>query len=217
VADFGTSRVTRLGDDGRFADLVYYDRRVLEEPTAMRFAGDALWVVGDDTRNLVHVDVDGGELSSTVAGDGAIPWPLAVALDPAGQRAVVTAASAPVGERFPVWSLPTAERIDAFAGRELDHVRGIELGFRGGVYVNTTDAVVHYRPAAVIDGTPMGPVEPERVLTLPGVGRLEIGPDAALYAAAQGGLLRLDDDATGFEPVAGPELSIRSFAFLVHE
>jgi hypothetical protein len=195
---------------------VYFDRAVLEEPSALRLVSDVLWVVGNDSRNLVGLDPHDGELLEAVAGDGSIPWPLTLALDPSGEYAFVTATSGEVGKQIQIWSLESGQRVGSFGGSELDHLLGIEVGCRGGVHVSTTDAVVRYRPSSVDRGTPIGPFEVERVLPLDGARRLKMGPDGNIYVTAEAGLFRLNDEATRFEPVHAPTgLALRSFDFVL--
>jgi hypothetical protein len=214
VANFGTGSVNRYDARGRFVEVVYFDRRVLEEPTALHLAEGALWVLGNDTKNLVAIDPNGAGMLAMVGGDSSIPWPLALAIDSTGSRAFITATAAPEGERVQVWDLESGRRVDAFGGSELGEVLGVELGCRGAAYVSTTDAVIRYRPRALVDGVPMGPFEAERTFELPGARRLRVGPDGHIYAAAQAGLVRLNADATAFEPVeASAGMSLRAFAF----
>ena len=54
---FGRGDINRYDlVSGAMADVFYWDTRMLEEPVDLEFRGDQLFVLGNDTKNLVEID-----------------------------------------------------------------------------------------------------------------------------------------------------------------
>jgi len=58
-AGFGRGDINRYDTDGNITDVFWCDTRLLEEPVELVFSAERLYVLGNDTKNLVEIDVHG--------------------------------------------------------------------------------------------------------------------------------------------------------------
>ncbi len=182
---FGRGDINRydLGS-GAMADTFYWDTRTLEEPVELEFRGEHLFVLGNDTKNLVEIDRDGrfvrelGYPTMRGAQDFVID----------GDFAYVATESHPtLGSAIQVWNLTTGTLERHFAAYdEIAFASGLTLrdgvllvsDFERGTIVRF-DLATGRSLGALVEGTLL-PVE------------IDIGPDGALYVLDLKGLHRYD-------------------------
>jgi hypothetical protein len=196
TAGFGRGDVVRY-DRARAAmvDVFYWDTTVLEEPVELAFRGDELFVLGNDTKNVVVVDRSGMMVRE-------LGWPTMraaqdFALDGASLW-VATEHHPELGSALQQWSLTSGELIDHFGtSDELLFASSLALTEQW-IYVSdlARGSVVRFdrtrravADVVIEDGALLAPVE------------LGFGPDGALYVLDARGLWRHDPDAGALDAV----------------
>jgi len=184
-AGFGRGDINRYDlATGEINDVFYWDTVVLEEPVELEFAGDHLYVLGNDTKNLVEIDRDGQFVRE-------LGYPLLrgaqdFVID--GARAYVATEHHPtLGASLQVWNLDSGTLERSFATfDEVSFASGLTL-HEGTLLVSDLErgTITRFDPATgdnlgVLATGLAAPVE------------IDIGPDGALYALDLGGLHRLD-------------------------
>lgn len=183
AAGFGRGDVVRYESTGAMMDVFYWDTRLLEEPVELEFEGDHLFVLGNDTKNLVELDVNGAVVRSF--GDpmmrGAQDFVIA------GDVVYVATESHPtLGSAIQVWDIATGTLLRHFgASDEVAFAAGIALeGDRLFVTDFERNRVVQFDPAGnylgvLVEGL-SAPVD------------VDFGPDGDLYVLDAAGLHRFD-------------------------
>lgn len=183
-AGFGRGDINRYDGDGRMMGVFYWDTRLLEEPVELEFRGDHLFVLGNDTQNLVEIDATGrfvrelGYPTMRGAQDFVLDGHLAY---------VATEHHPQLGAALQVWDLDTGALVRSFG--TLD-----EVAFASGLVLHEQTLLVsdlergtitRFDPATganlgvIADGL-AAPVE------------LDLGPDGRLYALDVTGLHAFD-------------------------
>lgn len=214
VADFQEGRITRRPADGGPAALLFHDSILLEEPVRLLLQGSTLYALGNDTMNLVAIDLDSGKSVGSF-GWPHMRFPHDVALGP-GDRAYVAMEPNSTGGVIQVWNTVRGELVKSFAPpQEVELASGITLGPDGLLYVSDWfgDRILRYDT---------GTLRLKDVFVPPGhlrnPGALQHGPDGRLYVLASGELLRFDGKSGAFVDVfvksgSGGMVAPRGFAF----
>lgn len=208
-AGFGRGDVNRYDlSSGQMNDTFYWDTTLLEEPVELEFRGDHLFVLGNDTKNMVELDPSGQVVRE-------LGWPLMrgaqdFVID--GELAYVATEQHPeLHHALQVWNLATGQLVSSFA--TLDQV-----AFASGLVIDGDTLLVsdlergtitRFDPAT---GANLGVVADG--LTLPV--EIDFGPGGKLYALDLLGLHRFD--ATGAHTViemGGPLQRPLGFTFVI--
>lgn len=188
-AGFGRGDVNRYDlATGRMMDVFYWDTTLLEEPVELEFSGDHLFVLGNDTKNLVEIDAGGrfvrelGYPTMRGAQDFVIAGDLAY---------VATEHHPQLGTAIQVWDLPSGQLVRSFA--TLD-----EVAFASGLVLDRQPegdtllvsdlergTITRFDPAT---GQVLGTLASGLAIPV----ELDFGPDGALYALDLVGLHRFD-------------------------
>lgn len=190
ATNFGRGDVSRWNlDSATMMDVFYWDTRLLEEPVELEFRGDHLFVLGNDTKNLVEIDREGrfvrelGYPTMRGAQDFVLHGELAY---------VATETHPTLGSAIQVWDLGTGMLSRSFA--TYDQVAfGSGLVLHDGVlYVTDFErgTVTAFDPQT---GDSRGVIV-EAGLDLPV--EIDIGPDGKLYVLDLHGLHRFELDGT---------------------
>jgi streptogramin lyase len=187
AAGFGRGDVVRYDlATGAMMDVFYWDTRLLEEPVELEFRGDHLFVLGNDTKNLIEIDPSGAVVRSF--GDPTMRGAQDFVID--GDLAYVATESNPtLGTAIQVWDLITGTLVRDFARYdEVAFAAGLAL-HDGMLYVSDFERgrVTRFDPAT---GESLGVLVDETALSLPV--DVEIGPDGALCVLDATGLHRFD-------------------------
>jgi sugar lactone lactonase YvrE len=184
VATFHNSGVTRLDDGGAtrfFADSY------LEEPVELAFHGDRLFVLGNDTANVVVADADGAFLDEF--GYPEMRNAHDMAFGPDGLLYVATSVSIALEAGLQAWDVDQRQLVDAFAPEdEVGRATAVAFDAEGDLYVadGMHGRVLRYDLASralaevVIDEGLDQPVS------------LDLSTDGALYVADRLGVHRFD-------------------------
>ncbi len=183
-AGFGRGDINRYDDTGQMTDVFYWDTRLLEEPVELEFQDDHLFVLGNDTKNLVEIDAAGGFVRE-------LGYPLMrgaqdFVLD--GQLAYVATEHHPqLGASLQVWDLDSGTLTRSFASLD-------EVAFASGLTLHDNTLLIsdlergtitRFDPAT---GDNLGIVVEGLVLPV----EIDIGPDGRLYALDLTGLHAFD-------------------------
>lgn len=183
-AGFGQGDINRYDDTGQMTDVFYWDTRLLEEPVELEFRGEHLFVLGNDTKNLVEIDAAGRFVRE-------LGYPLMrgaqdFVLD--GQLAYVATEHHPqLGASLQVWDLETGALTRSFAKFD-------EVAFASGLTLHDhtllisdleRGTITRFDPAT---GDNLGIVVQDLLLPV----EIDIGPDGRLYALDLTGLHAFD-------------------------
>lgn|GEM_PF-2351612 len=213
VANFGPGSVLHFdGETGEYLDTLFYDTRVLEEPTAVRWTGEHLLVLGNDSGNLLVLD-ESGTATSTM-GDPGLRFPLDLALGPEPGTVFLTGArNTSIDATVQLWDYVDGERLAWFSNPDPSRPSV-------GVVVDCHDAVLLSDPAGVTRLRPAGQPDRwvrDRELPVDAPSRLRTAPDGQVWVSSKHGLSRLDTDDGGFILEIGTEPELledpRGFAF----
>jgi streptogramin lyase len=190
ATNFGRGDVSRWDlDAATMMDVFYWDTRLLEEPVELEFHGEHLFVLGNDTKNLVEIDAAGSFVREL--GYPTMRGAQDFVLD--GDTAYVATESHPtLGAAIQVWDLATGALVRSFA--PYDQVAfGSGLVLHDGVlYVSDLErgTITAFDP---LTGASLGVVVASG-LFLPV--EIDLGPDGALYVLDLEGLHRFALDGT---------------------
>ncbi len=200
LAGFGRGDVVRYDlSSGSMMDVFFQDSEVLEEPVELMFAGDQLFVLGNDTQNLVEVDRQ-GHLRS-VFGDPEMRAAHDFVLGPDHTVYVGVDSHPQLGTAVQVWDTSTGALLRTFGTPdELAAATSMALGPDGLLYVgdHQRDQIVTLDPRT---GAARGILVSSASARLATPVSLDFGPDGALYVLDDLGIHRLD-------PSTGDELSL---------
>lgn len=187
-AGFGQGDINRYDETGQMMGVFYWDTRLLEEPVELEFSGDHLFVLGNDTKNLVEIDAAGAFVREL--GYPTMRGAQDFVLD--GSLAYVATEHHPqLGASLQVWDLETGGLIRSFAALdEVAFASGLVLD-QGTLLISDLErgTITRFDPAT---GANLGVVV--EGLSLPV--EIDIGPDGRLYALDLTGLHAFDA-ATG--------------------
>lgn len=213
VANFGPGSVLRFdGETGEYLDTLFYDTQVLEEPTAVRWTGEHLLVLGNDSGNLLVLDESGVAMSTM--GDPGLRYPLDLALGPEPGTVFLTSArNTSIDATVQLWDYLAGERLAWFS--HPDSARPAV-----GVVVDCHDAVLLSDPAGVTRLRPAGQLDRwvrDRDLPVDAPSRLRTAPDGQVWVSSKHGMSRLDVEGGGFVLEVGTEEDLledpRGFVF----
>lgn len=183
-AGFGRGDINRYADDGQMTGVFYWDTRLLEEPVELEFQGDHLFVLGNDTRNLVEIDAAGRFVRE-------LGYPMMrgaqdFVLD--GHLAYVATEHHPqLGTSLQVWDLDTGALTRSFATlEEVAFASGLTL-HDGTLLVSDLErgTITRFDPAT---GANLGLLVEGLLLPV----EIDLGPDGQLYALDLTGLHAFD-------------------------
>jgi len=201
ISSFGDNVIHRL-DAGEAT--TFFGSSALEEPTTLFFADRDLYVLGNDTQNVVVID-PAGTLVAEVATE--LRGAHDMALGPDGLLYVATAASLGEPGCLQVWDPDLGERVAVF-GAELERATALAFDAGGDLYVADYDAgAIHrYDPVARRwEATVATGLASPLDLAFDGAGRLHV--------LTERGVERLDDGAL-LIPIGPPLERPRSLTFL---
>ncbi len=211
-AGFGRGDINRYDlASGDMMDVFYWDTRLLEEPVELEFAGDHLFVLGNDTKNLVEIDVEGrfvrelGYPTMRGAQDFVIDGNLAY---------VATEHHPTLATSLQVWDLEQGSLVRSFASYD-------EIAFASGLVLHGATllvsdfergTIIRFDPAT---GANLGTVVEGLLLPV----EIDIGPDGRLHALDLYGLHVFDADSgaglgTLIEVAGGPLERPLGFTFI---
>lgn len=204
VASFGSSRVHAFGRDRAYLGDFFADSGVLEEPVAIRFDAERVYVLGNDTRSTVILDHGGRFISEF--GYPAMRDAHDFALGPDGLLYVCTAPTSSATGLVQAWDPQREVMVGSFGPPgELELPTSIAFDPTGRALVSD------YRRGTIVA---FDPVSGARLLEL--THRFErplsiaFAPDGTLHVLDDAGVWRLDDgerelhvDASHFEGARG--------------
>lgn len=183
-AGFGRGDINRYDSAGQMTNVFYWDTRLLEEPVELEFQGDHLFVLGNDTKNLVEIDAEGRFVREL--GYPTMRGAQDFVLD--GNVAYVATEHHPqLGTSLQVWDLGTGTLTRSFA--TLD-----EVAFASGLVLHDGALLISDLERGTI--TRFDPTTGDNLgilvegLVLPA--EIDIGPDGRLYALDLTGLHAFD-------------------------
>lgn len=193
VAGFGRGDVVRYDLlTGALKDIFYWDTTLLEEPVDLVFRADELFVLGNDTGNVVVVDNTG-----TATRDFGYPemtHALDLALANDQQTIYVGTEADQINGAIQAWDIASGRLVNRFGGfAELASATSIALRDDGTLYVCDwqRNQIVRFEPAT---GARIDVLVPESSGKLATPVGLDFGPDGALYVLDDQGIHRLDPD-----------------------
>lgn len=213
VANFGPGSVLRFdGDTGEYLDTLFYDTQILEEPTAVRWTGEHLLVLGNDSGNLLVLDESG--VPTSTMGDPGLRFPLDLALGPEPGTVFLTSArNTSIDATVQLWDYVAGERLAWFSHPDSSRPAV-------GVVVDCHDAVLLSDPAGVTRLRPAGQLDRwvrDRELPVDAPSRLRTAPDGQVWVSSKHGMSRLDIEEGGFVLEIGTEEALledpRGFVF----
>lgn len=141
VSSFGGNTIERLSGG---ETTTFFASSALEEPTTLFFSGGDLFVLGNDTRNVVIIGPD-GELLAEAATE--LRGAHDMALGPDGRLYVATDRNLGASGCVQVWDPATGARVAVF-GPELERATALAFDARGDLLVADYDAgtIVRYDP-----------------------------------------------------------------------
>ncbi len=201
VAHFDSSTIYRYdGVTGEPVSLFYRDTWWLEEPVELHFVDDLLYVLGNDSRNIVVLEEreGAGRLLGELAAARLVD-PHDFLFLPSGLVLVAAMRGPARGGALQLWDLERDELLESFGDEdELGAATGLALGTDGLLYVadHQRDQIVRYEldTRSKLDTI----VADDPQLTAPI--DLELGRSGALYVLCDEGVLLL----TGLQRHAGP-------------
>lgn len=189
-AGFGRSDIVRYAvTSGEMMDIFYWDTGLLEEPVQLRFDGDDLIVLGNDTANAVVISPDG--VARRSFGNPVMRAAHDFAIGAERQLYVATDSHPQLGSAVQVWDLATGALLRHFGTiDEVATATSVALDHDGVLYVadGDLDRVVRFDPGtgALLDVFAAGFSRPISI---------DFGPDGAFYVLDAIGLHGFD--ATG--------------------
>ena len=192
VAHFDSSAIYRYdGETGEPLSLFYRDTWWLEEPVELHFVDELLYVLGNDSRNIVVLEEREG--AGRLVGEFAsarIVDPHDFLFLPSGLVLIAAMRGPARPGALQLWDLGRDEEIDSFGGEdELGVATGLALGSDGLLYVadNKRDQLVRYdlETRSKLDTL----VADDPLLTAPI--DLAFGRSGALYVLCDQGVLLL--------------------------
>ena len=215
LANFGNNQVLRLDQDGGY-DRHYFSSTFLEEPVELVFRHDELFILGNDTGNIVVVGPDGRMIKEL--GYPKLRHGHDLALGPDGLLYVSTSINLGLDASIQVWDPDTAELVRSFApADEMDLVTGLSFGDDDTLYATDgiSGRVVRFDPytGAIIEVI----VEAGGPLDKPV--SLDFGPEGLLYVVHADGVACIDPASGALidRPIRygdGPVMRARSLTFL---
>jgi sugar lactone lactonase YvrE len=183
AAGFGRGDVVRYESTGAMMDVFYWDTRLLEEPVELEFKGDHLFVLGNDTKNLVELDASGAVVNSF--GDpmmrGAQDFVIA------GDLAYVATESHPtLGSAIQVWDIASGTLVRHFGAYD-------QIAFAAGIALAGDQLYVSdFERNRVVQFDTSGNYLGVLVEGLTSPIDVDFGPDHDLYVLDAVGLHRFD-------------------------
>lgn len=211
-AGFGRGDINRYDSAGQMMDVFYWDTRLLEEPVELEFQADHLFVLGNDTKNLVEIDAAGRFVREL--GYPTMRGAQDFVLD--GRLAYVATEHHPqLGTSLQVWDLDTGTLTRSFA--TLD-----EVAFASGLVLHDGALLISDLERGTI--TRFDPITGDNLgvlvegLLVPV--EIDIGPDGRLYALDLTGLHAYDATSgaalgTLIEVAGGPLERPLGFTFVI--
>jgi len=190
VVNFGRGQVLAYdGLSGRFQRVFFSDTGWLEEPVAIRFRNDDMFLLGNDTRNLLVVDSQ-GQVGADI-GRRVIRYAHDFRFGPDGLVYIATSWDPHRAGMIQVWDADTGTLLGSFGSAdELDEATGLTFGPDGLLYVSDVigNRVVRFDPTTWqrLDTF----VGPETGLGEPYA--LDFGAGGDLYVLAGRDVLRFD-------------------------
>jgi streptogramin lyase len=191
---FRKGAIVRI-DEASSATRFFHDQSLLEEPARVLFLDQHLYALGNDTRNVVVVELSSGRYVRQF-GFPAMRYPHDFVIGPRGLLYVVVEPNPHQGA-VQVWRPESGTQSDSFAARESgDLPVGITIGPDGLLYVSDwhRNRITRHDPdtRATLDVF----VPPDGELRNPG--SLRFGPDGRLYVVTRDGMLRFDGETGEF-------------------
>ncbi len=148
VANFRRGEVLSYdGFSGRFNRVFFHDSFMLEEPVAIRFRNDHMFLLGNDTRNLLVLD-DQGEVVKEL-GRSVIRYAHDFRFGPDGLVYIATSWDPKRAGMVQVWDVDRGVRVRSFGtADELDEATSLTFGPDGLLYVSdvVSERVVRFDP-----------------------------------------------------------------------
>ncbi len=192
VTSFHDAAVLRYDAWGE-ASVFFDDSVVLEEPVALRWHDDALYLLGNDTMNIAVLDPDSGAVLDEF-GYHTMRFPHDFAFGRDGLLDVAMEWNSTPG-MVQVWDPEAGGLVESYSAFEEDRLPvAIAVGPDGDHYVadwNTGQIDRHDGKTRQWVAT-LGSADRDALLSSPV--SLEFGPDGVLYAATADGIQRLDPD-----------------------
>jgi sugar lactone lactonase YvrE len=188
-AGFGRGDIVRYDLSGAMLDVFYWDTRLLEEPMELAFHGSELYVLGNDTKNMVVIAEDGRAMREF--GFPTMRGAQDFVID--GDRMfVATELNPTLGSAVQVWDRVSGTLVRHFGTYdELAFATGVVL-HEGVLYVSDFERgrVMRFDPetgasSVLIEGLEL-PVE------------LAVAPDGALHVLDANGLQVYDRESGAF-------------------
>ena len=213
VANFGPSSVLRFdGETGEYLDTLFFDTRVLEETTAVRWTGEHLLVLGNDSGNLLVLDEDGNAMSTMA--DPGLRYPLDLALGPEPGTVFLTGArNSSIDATVQLWDYVAGERLAWFSHPDPQRPAvGVVVDCHDAVLLSDPSGVTRLRPAGRPDRWAM-----DRELPVDTPSRLRTAPDGRVWVSSTHGLSALSTEEGRFMLAVETEDALledpRGFAF----
>jgi streptogramin lyase len=199
VSSFATGAILQYdGETGAFLGELFSDRSVLEEPVRMRLREGKLYVLGNDTANIVVIDPEDGKLLNQF-GYRTMRFPHDFDVGPDGLFYVAMEWNKMPG-MVQRWDPLDSRVVDSFVPwTEASLLVGITFGPGGDIYVSDwfLDRIVRYDGQSLeqtdvfVDsgGELRDPIS------------LRFGPDGHLYVIADESILRFDGETGEFHRV----------------
>ncbi len=194
VANFGHGQILEYDEPaGRFSRVFYADPWWLQEPVDSIFHGSQLFVLGNDTENVVVLDGDGTLVRAF--GRDVVRRPHGFAFGSEGELFIATSWDPNAPGQIQVWNPEEGTLIDRFGDQaELDDATGLTFGPDQLLYV------VDYYRARILRYAPLDRTLVDVFFDKPGVldgpVALTFGPSGDLYVAAANGIHRIHPDGS---------------------
>lgn len=190
VVNFGRGHVLAYdGLSGSFQRVFFYDSFMLEEPVAIRFRNDHMFVLGNDTRNLLVLDSQ-GQVADEI-GRRVIRYAHDFRFGPDGLAYIGTSWDPHRAGMVQVWDVDAGVLRGSFGtADELDEATGLAFGPDGLLYVSDVlgDRVICFDPTT---GNKLHTfIGPEDGLRAPYA--LDFGAGGDLYVLSDRDVLRYD-------------------------
>lgn len=193
VANFGDGGVLRYDEPaGRFEEVVFHDTFYLEEPVALEFFGDRLFVLGNDSQNVVVLQAATGEFLREF-GRSVVRRPHDFAFGIDRNLYIATGWDANKPGVVQVWDVTEDRMLRRFGlPDEIGDATALAFGHGDEIYVADyfTGRIALF---SSLSGEYLGDVvAADSYLARPVA--MAVGPGGDLYVAADGGVHRLSPD-----------------------